>query len=279
MLKRLFFIIVLIPFFGNAQIVTPAPSPLATVSQAVGLANVSLEYSRPSLKGRKIFGSSLVPYGQVWRTGANKVPNLTFNKDLNIEGKELKAGTYGIITIPNASSWTVILSKNPNQWGTYEYKETEDAIRFTVKSTLLKEKTEHFTMGFEDFNSTSVHIFISWENTKVRFKLSQDPHAEIMASIAEKTAATDANTDTYFSAAEYYLQHNQDLNKALDWANKVVEKDKQYWTYNLRGSIAAKMGKCDVATADAKAGLPLAEASKDNAYLAKLNQILAACKK
>jgi Protein of unknown function (DUF2911) len=261
-----------------AQINTPAPSPAATVKQSFGLAEAIVEYSRPSLKGRKMMGSTLVPYGKVWRTGANKIPNLILNKDVEIEGNKVPAGTYGIITIPNATSWTIILSGNANQWGTYGYKETEDKFKFNVKSEKTIAKEENFTMGFSDLTLESAYVFIAWENTRVKFKLSHNPNEQIMAEIKEKTAMADAKSDTYFGAAEYYYDKGLDLNQAYEWANKVVAEEKAYWTYNLRGKIAAKLGKCDVAISDANEGMILAKKDNDPAYVLKLQSILNSCK-
>lgn len=272
------YLLLILPLCIQSQVDLPAASPGASVKQAVGLANITLEYSRPALKGRKMIGSSLIPYGKIWRTGANKLPNLIVDKDITIEGHALAAGTYGIATIPNLNSWTIILSKNPNQFGTFEYKESEDLLRFTVKSQKLLTKEEYFTMGFTDFNETSAHVFIKWENSLVKFKLVHDPHEQILAQIKEKTGAATVSNDTYFSAAEYYYDKNIDLNQALVWADKVLAADKQYWTYNLRGKIAAKLGKCDLAISDANEGLVLAKRDNDPAYIIYLQKILNNCK-
>jgi Protein of unknown function (DUF2911) len=260
------------------QINTPAPSPAATVKQSFGLAEATIEYSRPSLKGRKMMGSTLVPYGKVWRTGANKIPNLILSKDVEIEGNKVPAGTYGVITIPNATTWTIILSGNPNQWGTYGYKEAEDKFKFNVKAEKTIAKEENFTMGFSDLTLESANVYIAWENTKVKFKLSHNPTEQILAEIKEKTAMADAKGDTFFGAAEYYYDKGLDLNQAYEWANKVVAEEKAYWTYNLRGKIAAKLGKCDVAKADANAGMEMAKKENDPAYIIKLQNILNTCK-
>ena len=246
----------------DAQISTPQPSPSATISQNIGLAKATIEYSRPSLKGRKMMGSALVPYGKVWRTGANKVPNLILTKDVMIEGNKVAAGTYGIFTIPNATEWTIVLSKKPDQWGAYEYKQEDDLLRFNVKAGKLAKAEEHFTMAFDNFTPTSAKVVISWENAQVKFSIAHDPKADIMAEIKTKTAAADATPDSYFDAANYYFDNNQDLNQAFEWSNKVVEKQKEYWTYYLRAKIAAKLNKCDIASADATKGLELAKKAR-----------------
>jgi Protein of unknown function (DUF2911) len=263
----------------QAQISTPAPSPAATLSQGVGLAKVTIEYSRPSLKGRKIFGTPLAAYGSVWRTGANKIPNLTFSQEVTIEGQKVPAGTYGLFTIPTENEWTIILSKNPNQWGAYDYKESDDLLRVKVKSQKLATTEEHFTMEFADFTPTSAKIAIRWENAQVKFTVAHDPDAQIMAEIKEKTAAANPTTDTYFAAADYYYSTNRDLKQAYEWATKVVEKDQKYWTYYLHGKIAAKIGKCDVAVADAEKGLKMAKEANDGAYIVNHTKVLKDCGK
>jgi Protein of unknown function (DUF2911) len=268
-----------IAFSAKAQIKTPQPSPSATISQAIGLTTATIDYSRPSLKGRKMIGSSLVPYGQVWRTGANKIPNLKLTEEVMIEGQKVPAGTYGLVTIPGLTEWTIVLSKKPEQWGVYEYKQEDDLVRFKVKAEKLAVKEEHFTMAFTDFTPSSAKVAIRWENTQVKFNIKHDANAQIMAEIKEKTSAADVKTDTYFDAANYYFENGGDLNQALAWADKVVEKDKQYWTYYLRAKIAAKLGKCDIAADDATKGLELATKEKDNAYIANHTKILKGCGK
>ncbi|TAE38998.1 MAG: DUF2911 domain-containing protein [Runella slithyformis] len=266
-------------FSIQAQINTPSPSPSATVSQGVGLAKVSIEYSRPSLRGRKMFGTPLAAYGSVWRTGANKIPNLTFSQEVMIEGKKIAAGTYGLFTIPAEGEWTIILSKNPNQWGAYDYKEADDALRVKVKAEKLAKSEEHFTMEFTDFTPTSAKITIRWENAQAKFTVSHDPDAQIMAEIKEKTTAATVSADTYSAAANYYYDTNRDLQQAYEWASKVVEKDQKYWTYFLRGKIAAKIGKCDVAIGDAEKGLKLAKEANDGAYIVNHTKVLKDCGK
>lgn len=263
----------------EAQINTPAPSPSATVSQGVGLAKVTISYSRPALKGRKMFGTPLVAYGSVWRTGANKIPNLTFSQEVSIEGQKVAAGTYGLFTIPTEGEWTIILSKNPEQWGAYDYKQSEDLLRVKVKAEKLAKTEEYFTMEFADFTPTSAKIAIRWENTEVKFAVVQDPDAQIMAEIKEKTTASTVSTDTYSAAANYYYDTNRDLKQAYEWANKVVEKDQKYWTYFLRGKIAAKLGKCDVAIPDAQKGLEMAKQANDGAYIVNHTKVLKDCGK
>ena len=262
---------------ATAQIQTPQASPAATLSQSIGLGKATIEYSRPALKGRKMFGAQ-VPYGKVWRTGANKITNLILSEDMLVNGQKVAAGTYALFTIPTATDWTIILSKDANMWGAYEYKEASDVLRFTVKSQKLPKSQEYFTIEFTDFTATEANVAISWENVLVKFALKNDPDEKIMAQIQQALAAPDVKSGTYFAAADYYYTTNRDLDKAYEWATKVVEQDQKYWTYYLRGKIAAKIGKCEVAVGDATKGLALAKEAGDDAYILNNQKVLQACK-
>jgi Protein of unknown function (DUF2911) len=261
-----------------AQIKTPASSPAAVVSQKVGLTQVTVEYSRPSVKKRKIFGN-LVPYGKVWRTGANKITNIKFDNDVMVNGEKIPAGTYGLATIPNKTEWTIIFNSDNKQWGVYEYDEKKDVKRISVKPTATATVTENFTIDLEQTSGTTMNVIIAWEKTSVKFKVEHDPHEQIVAEIKEKTAKADCTTDTYFDAADYYFEKGLDLNQAYAWAEKVVEKDQKYWTYELHGRIAAKLGKCDVAKEDAKKCIEMAKKDNDEAYVKKGEAIQAKCGK
>jgi hypothetical protein len=262
---------------AQAQIQTPQASPAATISQSIGLGKATVEYSRPALKGRKMFGAQ-VPYGKVWRTGANKITNLVLSEEMMVNGQKVPAGTYGLFTIPTATDWTIILSKDANMWGAYEYNQANDVVRFTVKSQKLAQKQEHFTIEFTDFTPSEANVAISWENALVKFPIKNDADARIMAEIEKKMSATEISPATYSAAANYYYDTNRDLNKAYEWANKVVEKDQKFWTYYLRGKIAAKIGKCDVAVSDATKGLAMAKEAGDDSYVLNHQNVLKACK-
>jgi len=279
-MQRFFLSLLFCSLFGGlfAQIQIPASSPASTLSQMVGLSKVTIEYNRPSVKNRKVFGD-LVPYGKVWRTGANKITTITFDKDVLVNGQKIAAGTYGFCTIPGQKEWTLIFNSDNQQWGTYGYDQKKDVLRLTAKPERRIVKQEHLTIGFDAFTAMSSDIVISWENTTVRFKVEHNAKDQIMAEIEEKTSKPDATTDTYSDAASYYLENNLDANKALAWADKVVEKDKQYWTYGLRARILAKLGQCDKASADAKLSLEMAKKENDPAYVKMAEKVLAQCSK
>jgi hypothetical protein len=262
-----------------AQISTPAASPSTTLSQTLGLTKITLDYSRPSVKDRKKFGD-LVPYGKVWRTGANKITSIKFDDEVYVHGAVMKAGSYGIYTIPGKNEWTIILNRDDKQWGSYGYDINKDVIRFNVQTMQPKEFTEQMNIDFVEFTPTSTYVSIKWENTEVRFKIEQRGIDEkIMAEIPDKITKTDARADTYFSAADFYYQKGVKLDQALIWANKVVEKEKEYWTYQLVARIAAKQNNCAVAIPNAEKSMELAKKAGDVAYI-KLNQaVLTQCKK
>jgi len=261
-----------------AQIKTPASSPTATLTQAVGLTKVTIEYSRPSVKGRKIFGD-LVPFDKVWRTGANQITTIQFDKDLMLNGKKVAAGSYGLCTVPGIKSWTIVLNSDDKQWGAYAYDAKKDVLRFDVKPEKLGKLVEHFTIAFDKFTPTATDVVLSWEKTAVRFRIEHDPHEQIMAAIRTETAKPDAKADTYASAAEYYLEKNIDLPQAFAWANKMIETDKNWWSYYLRADIAAHLKNCDQAVADAKTALEGATKDKDTSYIKKSNAIIQSCGK
>ena len=261
-----------------AQIKTPASSPTATLSQAVGLAKVTIEYSRPSVKGRKIFGD-LVPFDKVWRTGANKITTIQFDKDVTLNGQKIAAGSYGVYTFPGAKDWIIAINSDDKQWGAYAYDAKKDVLRLTVKAEKLPKLVEHFTIAFDKFSPTSADVVLSWEKTAARFTLAHDPHEQIMAAIKAETAKPDATADTYAAAADYYVEKNLDLNQALIWANKVIETDKNWWSYYLRADVASRLNRCDLAAADAKIALEGATKDKDTSYMKKCNAVLAKCGK
>jgi hypothetical protein len=187
-----------------AQIKTPAPSPTATVSQNVGLTKVTVEYSRPSVKGRLIFGD-LTPFGKVWRTGANKITTIKFDHDVLIEGQKIAAGSYGWYSIPGKEEWIIALNSDDKQWGAYAYDQSKDIRRITVKPYQVP-MTEVLTIALEQTSPNSLNVILSWETTAVKFKVEHDPHDQILAEIKEKTAKADCTADTYFDAADYYYE-------------------------------------------------------------------------
>lgn len=248
-----------------AQVNMPAPSPGAKLETKIGLTDVKINYSRPRMKGRKIFGAGadfLTPYGAVWRTGANAGTVITFGDDVEVEGKKVAKGDYLLLTIPGATDWTVILYKDVALGGnTDDYKQENDAARFTVKSEKLTEKVEMFTIEVTDLtdDNTAAKIQLAWENTSVKFGVKVEVDSKIMASIDNSINNNIPNT--YASAARYYLESKKDLKKALEWINIAVAADPTaFWNSHLKARIQKAAG--DKAGAIATAQASIAEAKK-----------------
>ena len=259
--------------FGNSfgQIVLPAPSPTATFSQKVGLTDVTINYSRPSKKGRTIFGD-LVPYGKLWRTGANMATKFTFSDDVKIGGKDLPAGSYALFTMPGENEWTIIFNKNFNQGGTGDYKESEDVLRVTVKSKKIQDTIETLFLNIEDVTPTSAVIELGWESTIVHIPLEVNVDDRIMASIKQSMTIS---PNTYQQAALYYQQSGKDLNQALEWMNKAIQLfeadgSNVFWVYRQKSLLQADMKKYSDAIATAKIGLEKAKEAKNDDYV-KMN--------
>jgi len=216
----------------------PQPSPWAQVSQKFGLAQATITYSRPSMKGRKIFGG-LVPYGEMWRTGANKAVELKIEGAMMINNQKLEPGAYSVFTIPGETEWTIIINKNTELWGAGSYKQEEDAMRFTVKPTTVA-ATESFTIDFANVKDKSATVQLYWETTKVSFDLVNDFMEEGKKNIEEAIAAAENTMGLYNDAAEFYLDYNIDAKLALEWAKKSAAQKERYWNlYTLARAYAA----------------------------------------
>lgn len=255
-----------------AQLATPAASPLATVTQRVGLTDITLKYSRPSLKGRKMLGETL-PFGKPWRTGANNATTLTFKEEVTVGGKQVPAGEYALYTIPGAGQWTVILNKNTKLGGsTHLYKAEDDVARFQVKSTKTASATETLTINFADLKSNSANLEILWENTSVKFPLVTDVDSKVMAQIQEKVInGQNVSPDMYAAAANYYLDNKKDPKLALSWIKKANEKDPKFFTLHAQAKIQAWNKDYKGAIATAERSMALAKEAKNDDYV-RMNQ-------
>jgi len=263
---------------GQAQTLkTPAPSTAQTVKQAFGLGDITLDYSRPSAKGRVIFGE-VVPFGKLWRTGANAATKITFSDDVTVEGKAVKAGTYAIYTVPNKDSWEVILYSDLTMGGnTSNYKAENEVIRVVVKPTALAKSVETFTINLSDVTATSTTLEFIWEKTSVPVKITTEIDAKIMKNI-ESSLAVDSRP--YFQAASYYYENNKDLNQALIWVNKAVEQNpKAFWVTMLKARIELKLNDKKAAIATAEKTVALATEAKNDDYVKMGNDLIAEAKK
>ncbi len=257
---------------AHAQMKSPPASSLQTISQGLGISKATLTYSRPNMNGRKIYGG-LVPYGEVWRTGANTVTAITTETDLVIAGNKLPAGTYGILSIPTENEWTIIFSKNSKQWGSYSYKQEEDVFRFQVKPTRLAEAVETFTINFSNVKTESASIDILWENTKVSFPIGFDQSKEILASIDEAMAGS--GNKPYFAAAQYYFNNNHDIKKAVSWINEAAKASEAPHILYWQARILLKSGDKAGAVAAAKKGVEVATKANNSEYIKLNGQVLA----
>lgn len=253
---------------SNAQVNIPSASPLVQVSQNIGLVNVKLEYSRPGVKEREIFGS-LIPFGKVWRTGANSATKISFNDVIWINGKEVPAGDYAIYTIPQEKEWTVILSKNTKLWGAAGYDIKDDQLRFTLIPEKTKSNNETFTIDFENFTSESGDLIIKWADLKLRLNVKVDTESKVYASIKKQLIDSKEKQEvaTYFNAAMYYYDRNKDLDQALVWMNTAVEmRPEAFWYKYFQAELLAHMNKNAEAKEAVSIALKMANSNLPNDY-------------
>lgn len=272
-MKKIVFAIAVIlsSLSSQAQVLTPQPSPKCVLNQIVGLTDVEVDYSRPSAKGRNIFGD-LVPFGKVWRTGANSNTIISFSEDVVIDGKTLKKGKYALYTLPRVEKWEIIFYSKTDNWGNPEvWNEADVALRATVTPETLNRNVESFTIDINNLDNNFAHLNLSWEKTLVALKFEVPTQKTALASI-DKVLAGPSGSD-YFSAAQYYYQSNADLTKALIYVNKALELNKEnpYWYTKLKSLIQAKLGDKKGAIETAKLSLAAAKLAKNNDYI-KMNE-------
>ncbi len=218
----------------------PQPSPAAEVSQKFGLAKATITYSRPNMKGRKIFGS-LVPFGEMWRTGANKAVELKLEGSTLINNQKIEPGAYSLFTIPGATEWTIVINKNTELWGTGDYKKEEDVVRFAVKPTTIA-ITESFTIDFANIKNNRATVQIYWETTMVSFDIVNEFVDEGKKNIEEAIASAENTMGLYNDAAEFYLDNNLDAKLALEWAKKSTAQKERYWNLHTLARAYAANG-------------------------------------
>lgn len=263
--------------FVDAQTLkTPAPSSSQTIKQGFALGEITVEYSRPSAKGRVIYGD-LVPFGKTWRTGANASTKITFTEDVKVEGKDVKAGTYAIYSVPNKETWDVMLYSDFTLNGnTANYKAENEVLRVTVKPTTLSNNVETFTINLADVSANAITLELLWEKTRVPVKITAEIDAKIMKNI-ETTMAADARP--YFQAASYYYENGKDLNQALTWVNKAVEQNpKAFWVMMLKARIELKLNDKTSAIATAEKTIALAKEASNDDYVKMGEKLIADAK-
>lgn len=259
------------PLITDAQVKTPQASPRATIFQTVGLTDVEIVYCRPAARGRAVFGN-LVPFGKVWRTGANENTTISFSEDVVIDGKTLPKGKYALYTIPKIESWEVIFYSTTNNWGNPEvWNEANVVLRTTVKEEALPKPVESFTISIDNLDANYAYLNMAWENSSVSMKFEVPTQKVTLANI-EKALAGPTSGD-YFSAAQYIYQSNGDNVKALSYVDKAIDMsaEKPYWYTRLKSLIQAKSGDKKGAIETAKISLAAAETAKNQDYV-KMNK-------
>jgi tetratricopeptide (TPR) repeat protein len=267
----LFLFVGLISSFVNAQIQVPQPSPSAKIEQEVGLTNVTVEYSRPGMRGRTIFGD-LVPYGEKWRTGANNNTKISFDTNVVIDGKELKAGNYAIYSIPKENEWEVLFYEDSNNWVLpQDWQDSKVALRATAPVQEMPMTMQTFTILIDELQNDSAVLNFIWENTIATLPFEVPTDERAMASIERVMNGPSAGD--YFAAATYFHDEKKDLGKAYEWIKKAVEigGEDAYWVVRRKALIEADLGKKKEAIATAKKSLAAAEKAGNQDYV-KLNQ-------
>jgi len=265
-----FLVAVLLTVAVEAQIMTPAPSPAAKIMQTVGLTEVTVEYSRPSVRGRTIFGD-LVPFDKLWRTGANGYTLVSFDKDVKIAGQEVKAGTYSMFSKPGKANWEILFYTDTEGGGTpREWDDSKVVAKTTVKVWPIEMAVETFTITIDDLKSNSANLGIIWENTYVAIPIEVGTDAAVEKNISRVLGGATAND--YYTAAVYYSSEGKDIAKANEWMNKAMSmiEEPRFWQLRQQSLIQAKSGDKKAAIATAKKSLEGAKAAGNNDYV-KLN--------
>jgi len=249
--------------FISAQIKSPQPSPTATITQKVGVSNISVEYSRPGAKEREIFGG-LVSYGKMWRTGANKATKITFNENCVFGGAKVKKGSYSLFTIPGEKEWTVVLNKNTELWGVGEYDEKNQVCSIVSKAIETKDFTESFTIDFGTFQSFSAIMSLKWANTKIDIKIESLEAKKLEKQYLELLTKGPSASD-YYHGAKFFADNTSEYEMALEWINTAIDKRPDaFWMQFHKARILKKMGNKKESISVAEEVIALAKEKKDD---------------
>jgi len=278
MKKILFVLGTMLSMAVTAQVKMPAASPTQTLIQDFGLGKIEIVYSRPSLKGRSVFGkgSLLAPIGIVWRTGANGATKVTFSDPVTIGDKTLAAGSYGLFTIPGEKEWTIIFNSNSKGWGSFSYTESEDVVRVKAVPETTSNSTETFTIGIGEITPETASLYLKWGKTLVGISIKTDIKPVIRKQIEASTSGATANGAAYQAAANFYFDMDKDYDKALVYVDKAIALDaKAYWLYLLKAKTLKELGDKKGAKASAETCIKLAEAGKNADYVRSANEVIA----
>lgn len=255
-------------FTAQAQMELPQPSPKAEIEQMVGLTEIEIEYSSPGVKGRDIFGG-LVPYGKIWRTGANKATALSFSRDVMIADTEIPAGEYSLFTIPGEDEWTIILNSETELWGTGSYDETNDVVRFTATPEQHDEFVERFRILVEDFDNEKAHIAIEWADVVVSFPVMVHTKKQAYASIEETLSPS---WQRYAQAARYAWEQEGDLDNAGLWASESIAVESTWYNHWIMGEVLAEQGDTEAALEHMNMALELGNEAENFWYKSRVEE-------
>ncbi|MGN6801455.1 MAG: DUF2911 domain-containing protein [Ginsengibacter sp.] len=265
---------VTIYFPVNAQVNMPAPSPTQTIIQDFGLGKIELTYSRPGIKGRKVFGtnSELVPLGKPWRTGANAATKIHFTDKVNVGGKDLDSGSYVIYTIPGKENWDIVLSKGNAYPGQEGFTTNDDILHYKAPVVLHKQKIETFTMQFTDLKNESCELHLKWANTDVAIPITTNVKERIRQEIE---TALQGNNPPYYQAANFYYDYDKNYQKALEYINKATEQNpKAYFMFLQKARIQQALGDKKGARESATKTIELAKEAGNADYVNFANKLL-----
>lgn len=284
MKKKINMILVILALFTGfttyAQVPgVPNSSTTQTLIQELGIGKITLIYSRPNAKGREIFGG-LVPYGEVWRTGANTSTQITFSENVLLEGHAVPAGQYSLFSIPNKDVWTIILNKTVGDWGAYSYKQENDFLRFNVKAASVTGKQETLTFQFQNATTETTDLVLSWDKVNLDIHIRSNDEEKILANIDRLMAEKEISNLIYFTSVQYYYLHNKDADKALGWIARAEKAFPQRGSYRLfKSRFLLRKGDKEGAIKAAEEGIKVSTDSNDNEYLRLNQEALALAKK
>jgi tetratricopeptide (TPR) repeat protein len=249
LLLSILFIATALTGFSQDNLKLPALSPTAKITQEFSTSNIEISYSRPAMRKRRIFGD-VVPFGNVWRTGANAATKIKIGEELEIGGKTIKAGEYALYSIPEDDEWEIILNKGVGNWGASGYDKADDVARFYVKVRMTDKMVQNFTIDITNITFNTCNIELSWERTRVVIPVRAHNEDRLLTSIDK---AINTPNIPYYQSASYYFETNQRLDKAYEYVNKGIENNpKAFYMYLLKAKLAQRMGKRNEAIDAAK---------------------------
>lgn len=260
----------------GAQVPVPRASPAASVSLRVGTTDVEVKYHRPAVKGRKVWGG-LVPYGEVWRLGANDATTVRFSDPVKVEGREVLAGTYALFAIPGPDSWTLILNKRAQQWGAYFYKESEDLLRFQVQPR-TGPHTEWMSFAIAPATPESAVLEMAWETLRLPVRIDVDVPRIVWGNL-DKAIAEKPDADSYLYAVNYALERGERLDEAMTWVDRSLALQEGFWGYEAKAKLLQRAGNVDEALPLLDKAIALARGKAPQGYITGLEEMKASWKK